>query len=236
MSTEIEHVSPDCTCTGKHCNKCSKALCINKFTPKNKYNCKQCERLRSRKYYEQQYSTVNLYKPRKEVVFTNDIEHVTNICNCTGKICVICENVLCIGKFNKRYPNQVNNTWLRSACKECNNKYASTYHDNNKEIHAVYGVSYRGNNKELFRMHNNKRRVLKQNANGIFTLQQWEELKQLYNYTCLSCGKSEPEIQLEIDHVIPLSKHGSNDISNIQPLCRSCNASKHNNIVDYRNQ
>jgi 5-methylcytosine-specific restriction protein A len=38
---------------------------------------------------------------------------------------------------------------------------------------------------------------------------------------------------LEADHVVPLTKGGSNDISNIQPLCGTCNRRKFVNIVDY---
>jgi hypothetical protein len=56
----------------------------------------------------------------------------------------------------------------------------------------------------------------------------------MYNHTCLCCGRQEPEIALTIDHVVPLSKGGAHDISNIQPLCGSCNTSKYNKTIDYR--
>ncbi|PSB04740.1 HNH endonuclease [Merismopedia glauca] len=46
------------------------------------------------------------------------------------------------------------------------------------------------------------------------------------NYQCQSCGKTHQETELNIDHIIPLAKGGSNDISNLQSLCRTCNQIK----------
>ncbi|TVL99587.1 MAG: hypothetical protein CV087_17550 [Candidatus Brocadia sp. WS118] len=40
---------------------------------------------------------------------------------------------------------------------------------------------------------------------------------------CKKCGITD---DLTIDHIRPLSKGGTNDISNLQILCRRCNASK----------
>jgi len=76
----------------------------------------------------------------------------------------------------------------------------------------------------------NKRRVLIKQTTGSFTSEEWEHLKAEYNYTCPLCGLKEPEIILTIDHIVPLSRKGSNFIENIQPLCRSCNSKKHTKI------
>jgi 5-methylcytosine-specific restriction enzyme A len=49
---------------------------------------------------------------------------------------------------------------------------------------------------------------------------------QRNNYQCQSCGQQNTETQLNIDHIIPLAKGGSNDISNLQVLCSRCNQKK----------
>jgi len=78
------------------------------------------------------------------------------------------------------------------------------------------------------------RRARKTQAGGSFTSEEWMELKAKYNYTCLWCGRKEPDIKLQADHVIPIYKYGSSDISNIQPLCKSCNSRKGTKIIDFR--
>ena len=45
-------------------------------------------------------------------------------------------------------------------------------------------------------------------------------------YKCQSCQKTGREIELTIDHIIPLAKGGTNDISNLHTLCRQCNQKK----------
>lgn len=71
-------------------------------------------------------------------------------------------------------------------------------------------------------------------ASGSFTARELRKLYRQYDHVCLACGRSEPEIQLTPDHVIPLSRGGSNEISNIQPLCLECNLSKATKTIDYR--
>lgn len=75
-------------------------------------------------------------------------------------------------------------------------------------------------------MLNRKYRANKYGSNGSHTLGDWERLKAQYNWTCPNCKRLEPEVKLTEDHIIPLSKGGSNNIENIQPLCGSCNSKK----------
>ena len=48
------------------------------------------------------------------------------------------------------------------------------------------------------------------------------------DFTCVACGKTHQEAQLTIDHIIPVSKGGSHDLSNLQTLCFTCNRLKSN--------
>lgn len=61
-----------------------------------------------------------------------------------------------------------------------------------------------------------------------------EHIKERDNYTCCNCGNSthaEPNLLLEIDHIIPVSKGGRTEESNLQTLCWKCNRAKSNKIV-----
>jgi len=55
------------------------------------------------------------------------------------------------------------------------------------------------------------------------------------NNMCLLCNA---RFNLTIDHIIPLSKGGTNYYTNLQTLCHSCNLNKgcsnNRNYIDYR--
>lgn len=68
-------------------------------------------------------------------------------------------------------------------------------------------------------------------AGGYHREWEWLLLKEQYNNTCPACGDNEKP--LTKDHIIPISKGGSNNIENIQPLCKRCNSKKHTEIIKY---
>jgi 5-methylcytosine-specific restriction endonuclease McrA len=72
-----------------------------------------------------------------------------------------------------------------------------------------------------------------------------KELLDRDNWECRNCGckvhdKSiggnqnrhlwDDEFKAHIDHIIPISKGGNSDPSNLQVLCRTCNLSKHDKV------
>jgi 5-methylcytosine-specific restriction enzyme A len=50
------------------------------------------------------------------------------------------------------------------------------------------------------------------------------------NFRCQGCDASDPKLALQIDHIIPLAKGGTNDLSNLQVLCQPCNSQKSDRI------
>jgi 5-methylcytosine-specific restriction endonuclease McrA len=62
---------------------------------------------------------------------------------------------------------------------------------------------------------------------GKFDFKAWKEKLEVLNYKCQMCGTYE---RITIDHIIPLTKGGTNHIDNLQPLCHSCNSSKGNKL------
>ena len=79
-----------------------------------------------------------------------------------------------------------------------------------------------------------RNRQFRLRTHGNHTFDEWKALKLKYGSRCLSCHRQEPEITLTQDYVVPISKGGSNDISNIQPLCLKCNMEKYTQTIDYR--
>lgn len=46
------------------------------------------------------------------------------------------------------------------------------------------------------------------------------------SFTCQYCGRSAPDVVLEVDHIIPVAKGGDNNITNLITSCFDCNRGK----------
>lgn len=97
------------------------------------------------------------------------------------------------------------------------------------ESKQIYHKNYCTRHPDTIAHLKTRRYAREKGAEGKHTKTEWDNLKKRYNYCCAICGEKKP---LTVDHIIPLSKGGSDYIENIQPLCRNCN-SKKNNKLDY---
>lgn len=150
---------------------------------------------------------------------------------------------------NKERQRELNRRWIAANTERWRQYRQSWYFENKEHMREVnqrwrdknveqwrsFGKRWRDDNlqkaRELERLKAHKRRALKRQSSGSFTREGWEALCLRYGGKCLCCGSSEA---LTIDHVVPLSKGGTNDIQNIQPLCNSCNIRKGVKSIDYR--
>lgn len=109
------------------------------------------------------------------------------------------------------------------------------YRQQRREINNEANRKYRQSPRGHALNHANTRayRARKHAAIGSHTAAEWDALCARYDHRCLACGERRP---LTEDHVIPIVKGGSDDISNIQPLCKSCNSKKGTTTIDYRVQ
>ena len=95
----------------------------------------------------------------------------------------------------------------------------------NRDKMRAYQKRYMRNHPFLNARYRHERRARRNNALGKFSEKEWEALQALCGNQCVRCGRIKCE--LTVDHILPLSKGGTNWIWNIQPLCRPCNNQKY---------
>lgn len=109
------------------------------------------------------------------------------------------------------------------------------YNEQHREQRAVYACQYRQDNHDKIREAVHLRRAREANAEGSFTLEEFNQLVIHCGNQCLCCRyRFTDENPTVADHIVPLSRGGVNSISNIQPLCGRCNRKKMVKTTDYR--
>ena len=102
-----------------------------------------------------------------------------------------------------------------------------------RERAAIRAREYRKENAAYLNEKWHARRAKIRQAPGAHTESEWRDLKNRTGNKCLSCKKSGDEVVLTKDHIVPISKGGSNSIENIQPLCGPCNSRKLSKTILY---
>lgn len=147
------------------------------------------------------------------------------------KRCPRCEETKSLDQFHKH-----SRDGHQTYCKDCkrvlnrqwkqqhpeqNREWSRQWYRSNKEWHKAYKYGHYRANTDLYR-ENDARRRARMHGNGVYrvTRQEWAVLKA---GPCAHCGST---ADIEVDHIIPISRGGRHSIGNLQSLCRACNRSK----------
>lgn len=98
------------------------------------------------------------------------------------------------------------------------------FHARHREERNARSAAYHRANPHVRRTAWERRRARELGAEGSFASEEWLALLLAYAHRCAYCGA---EGLLHADHRIPLSRGGTNYISNILPACPPCNQRKH---------
>ena len=99
------------------------------------------------------------------------------------------------------------------------------YRNKNKCRAAAQRYAKKFPEKQKARVHRRRARV--KNAPGAFNADQIKQVVSLFGGKCAYCGGAYEAI----DHVVPLSRGGTNYIANIRPCCTTCNSSKGSKLL-----
>ncbi|AVH74398.1 HNH endonuclease [Nostoc sp. 'Lobaria pulmonaria (5183) cyanobiont'] len=106
--------------------------------------------------------------------------------------------------------------------KQTQRSYYYQNRDRINETNRRYSTSEGGRRVKL--LSNHRRKAARLNNHSVFyTLEQVQNLKELFNNQCAYCGKKS---SLTLDHFVPSSQGGPNCLGNLIPACLSCNSSK----------
>jgi 5-methylcytosine-specific restriction endonuclease McrA len=199
------------------------------------YQCKRCMREHSRRWYASNTTRVNsgqaeYYAANRSGILERRKHHHRRETEEERS-----KRRAANGDYKRyRRENQEKHNAAMRRWNERHPDYYADYRRSHRLETAQKGRRWIARNRERYLANSRRSRARRRGAGGDFTAEQWVKMKERYQYTCLCCGKVEPEIRLTVDHVIPIVKDGRHAEENIRPLCGSCNNSKGIRTTDYR--
>lgn len=112
--------------------------------------------------------------------------------------------------------------------RDCIMAKSRIYYEKNRDIVIARSAIWTSSHPEVRKAVKQRRRAREASANGFFTTAEWRAIIAKQKSRCALCGM---KCKLTVDHIIPLSRGGSNYAFNLQGLCGCCNASKQAKIL-----
>ena len=115
---------------------------------------------------------------------------------------------------------------INKKCKECSGKRNKEWYEANKETILNRQKKHRQTpeGKAVQKRAKHKYRTKKEGNGGEYTPDEWNQCLDYFNHCDAYTG--EPLTTTEVEHIIPVSKGGTNNIYNIVPANKSTNCSK----------
>jgi 5-methylcytosine-specific restriction endonuclease McrA len=121
-------------------------------------------------------------------------------------------------KKNSNHLKEYQKTWKKE-----NVNYFDEYFKKNENHLKTKAKEWRYKNKDLVNMLAHTRRVKERIAEGFSTKIESFRIRMEEIGECVYCGSRE---NLTIEHLLPISKGGTNELHNLFPACKKCNFSK----------
>lgn len=138
------------------------------------------------------------------------------------------ENKEWVSEYNKLY--REGNPEIIRACidrfYEQNPDYRREYYEQNKEQIAQRNSAWGKANREKTRAAWHRYDARKKGAQGEYTPEDAANIYRFQNGHCKYCNADLEIVGKHLDHIMPLTRGGSNWPTNLQYLCPTCNVSK----------
>lgn len=161
---------------------------------------------------------------------------------CKNGLRKVCK--VCLAKYQKRMrienPEMIREINRRAYQNNLDARRAYRNRSDVRKKHYEHTADWKSRNpekaRELGRRYSYRRRQIIRSYDGdVMTADEWNGIVEKYGNKCLCCGcEFSNDVSPTVDHVVPVSLGGSLAVSNVQPLCGSCNSSKADKIIDYR--
>lgn len=130
-----------------------------------------------------------------------------------------------MSKAQMKHINQRPKGWLAPSIRARLDNTINLFNKLNRFTN-ITNISIENVRFDMQKMQNTNIKGKEYQQGDLFQFEAKERLLYTYKHTCAYCGGASKDSILELEHIIPKSKGGSNRFSNLSIACRKCNLDK----------